>query len=370
MSEPKVVINEFLTFVQNKSDVLDELSILQICASNFTDQEIENGKTELYSHLVDGPRLMRRQGEDKKKKNIKDVIKTLKEAEPDTLPIFVAKDLNRLPPVTFDHVDVTRLLKDLAIMKSEILAIRNDTASKAELSQLQTNLSNELGVLSNTLLSKKQDKSEHPTKSNSTPKNNSKNSQKSLPLVHTPRPPPESPEPVHTPSYRDIVHTSHSQGNTKRGNADSWTHRRTGEDRAAAAKCSGAVDSQAKTSDTDIDGFITVTHKKKNTQKNMRGTRVNSCRILVNEPKIFIYLSRAKKTTTEQDITDYIKEMGETCISVESLQQYREVDFNSFKISISVSQLDTFLNKDFWPNGLVFRRYRERVVRTENKKTL
>ncbi|VVC97648.1 unnamed protein product [Leptidea sinapis] len=97
-----VIINEFLTFVQNKIDVLDELSIVQICATNFTDSEVESGKSALYNACGDGVRNIQRKGEDRKKKN-------MKEFDPDAQPTFVARDLSRLPPVSFDHVHPTNI---------------------------------------------------------------------------------------------------------------------------------------------------------------------------------------------------------------------------------------------------------------------
>ena len=86
---------------------------------------------------------MTRKGEDKATMNIKDIIKLLKETDPSVQPAFVAGGL-RLPPVTFDHVDVTRLLKDLAIMKLDLQNIRNDTVSKTEIMNLQTKISSDL----------------------------------------------------------------------------------------------------------------------------------------------------------------------------------------------------------------------------------
>lgn len=114
----KIIINEFLTFVQNKIDTIDELSIVQICASDFTDAEFESSKNLLFDAI--GQKAIQRKGEDKNKKNIRDVIKLLKETDPLLQPTFVARNLNRLPPVTFDHIDVSRLLKDMVLLKTEL----------------------------------------------------------------------------------------------------------------------------------------------------------------------------------------------------------------------------------------------------------
>lgn len=126
--------------MQNKIDFLDELSVVQICATNFTDCEVEAGKSILYELIPDGSRCVQRKREDKKKKNIKDVIKLFKETHPTKQPSFVAKNLDKLPPVTFDHVDVSRLLKDIAYLKAEIMTLRNDSVSKFEMSELETKI--------------------------------------------------------------------------------------------------------------------------------------------------------------------------------------------------------------------------------------
>lgn len=75
MANREVKINEFLCFVQNKIDILDDLSVVQICESNFKESVIENGKSELYGLIPESGRCILRKGEDKKKKDIKDVIK-------------------------------------------------------------------------------------------------------------------------------------------------------------------------------------------------------------------------------------------------------------------------------------------------------
>ncbi|RVE52249.1 hypothetical protein evm_003039 [Chilo suppressalis] len=41
------------------------------------------------------------------------------------VPTFVAKELHKLPPVTFDHVDVTRLLKDINLLKANLADVVN-----------------------------------------------------------------------------------------------------------------------------------------------------------------------------------------------------------------------------------------------------
>ncbi|KAJ2937390.1 hypothetical protein O0L34_g16575 [Tuta absoluta] len=221
----KVLINEFLTFVQNKIDVIDEMSIVQICVSNFTEKEIDEGKTLLFTSLPpdDVPRLIHRKGDDKNKKSTRDVIKAFKETDPKSHPTFVTKDRNRLPPVTFDHVDVTRLLKDLVILKTEISNLRNESVSKSELSNFEASMKGDLSSLHSCLnntksqrrRSKKQDNSFMSTPRSPAGDKREKqrvrsqsidnNEGKFGPLVEVTHTGTLSPESVYTPTYRDMI---------------------------------------------------------------------------------------------------------------------------------------------------------------------
>lgn len=51
---------------------------------------------------------------------MEDIIELLKGMDPEQVPIFVARDLQNYPPVNFDHVDVTRLLKEILVLQKEV----------------------------------------------------------------------------------------------------------------------------------------------------------------------------------------------------------------------------------------------------------
>ncbi|KAF9418621.1 hypothetical protein HW555_004587 [Spodoptera exigua] len=102
-----VVINELLCFLQCKIDVISEICLVQICETNFKEADISTAKNILFEAANC---RSSRKGDGKNKRSLQDMIKVLKETEPASLPTFVAKDLHRLPPVTFDYVDVTSLL--------------------------------------------------------------------------------------------------------------------------------------------------------------------------------------------------------------------------------------------------------------------
>lgn len=125
-----IVINELLSFVQNKIDVMDEESLVRICSTSFSDVDIENAKSLLCDSLAKRKKV--RRGEGGARRSLHDIISLIKETDPEETPIFVAKELQKLPPVTFDHVDVTRLLKDIIVIQKELRSIQDNYTSQTQ----------------------------------------------------------------------------------------------------------------------------------------------------------------------------------------------------------------------------------------------
>ncbi|PZC81932.1 hypothetical protein B5X24_HaOG211718 [Helicoverpa armigera] len=120
---------------------MDEISFVPICESapNFKEADITTAKTILFEAANCRSTI---KGDGKNKRLLQDIIKVLKETEPASLPTFVAKDLHRLPPVTFDYVDVTSLLKDILVLKQNIHCIQTDYVKASELFQLHQEIEN------------------------------------------------------------------------------------------------------------------------------------------------------------------------------------------------------------------------------------
>lgn len=74
---------------------------------------------------------------------IHDIISVFKVNDPDVLPVFVARDLEKLPPITLDHLDVSKLLKDLMIIQTEIKNIKSSYATVEQLETLKRDCLNE-----------------------------------------------------------------------------------------------------------------------------------------------------------------------------------------------------------------------------------
>lgn len=133
-SQSNIVINELLCFVQNILDVMDEESAVKLCASSFSSKEIGTAKHLLFKSLSTIARnVAKRNNKDHKK--LRDIIYVFKNTDSDITPIFVAKELLKLPPITSDCVDVTKLLKNIVVLKSEV-----NNLKKIDLPTLRTDV--------------------------------------------------------------------------------------------------------------------------------------------------------------------------------------------------------------------------------------
>lgn len=140
-----IVVCELLTFVQNKHEVMDSESLVRICVSAFNSAEIENAKYLLFQAITTELRNIKRKRNSKEGKSTKDlfdIVNIFKQTSPEKIPVFVARDLNKLPPITFDHVDVTRLLKDIIVIKQEIANIKDTYVTLDQLLQAKNEISN------------------------------------------------------------------------------------------------------------------------------------------------------------------------------------------------------------------------------------
>lgn len=117
-----VVINELLAFLANVLDYMDEESIHQLVTSSFSVENITRAKSLLFESLPSTKRMpvRRKEGKKRKSRDLDDIISVMKATNAEMFPIFVAKDLHMLPSVSFDHVDCTRLLKDISRLQTQI----------------------------------------------------------------------------------------------------------------------------------------------------------------------------------------------------------------------------------------------------------
>lgn len=122
---------------------MDEISIVKLCMDSFSGSEISDAKQLLFQSIDTSVKNVSRRKE-VERRDLEDIICAFKNTEPDQTPIFVAKELHKLPPVTFDHVHVTRLLKDIILLQTEVKHIKQTYATSEELLE-QKNIVNTSG---------------------------------------------------------------------------------------------------------------------------------------------------------------------------------------------------------------------------------
>lgn len=351
-----LVISELLCFLQCKIDVIDEISLVQICETNFKESEIVTAKSIL-SEAVNCRST--RKGDGKGKRLLQDIIKLLKETEPSLLPTFVAKDLHRLPPVTFDYIDVTTLLKHILTIKQDIHCIQSDYVKASELFKLQEELQSI--------------KSKSHLKDSCEVDSSVAVSTEPAQVLRLPAPSaPRALLPLRTraPTVGSGASAASPKPSAERLSRNTATHSKQQQSncmpRTSSPVCTLEVNTVKDTS-TD-DSFTTVVNKKtkyRKINKNQQGKAVlTSSKIKIVPRQSFIYASRFVTETTEDDIKEFINDCGHTVVKVEKLTQFKETTFSSFKITVEQEQEKTFLDASFWPRGIVYRKYIERRIST------
>ncbi|KOB66379.1 Mutant cadherin [Operophtera brumata] len=137
-----IVICEVLAFIQNKIDVMSEESIVRICTTSFTTEEIEQAKSLLFESITTTKRKITRKRDGRSQRDLFDVISVFKETDPDETPNFVARMLQRLPPVLWDHLDATRILRDILVIQSDLKALKETCVTVDKLEEVKSDLFN------------------------------------------------------------------------------------------------------------------------------------------------------------------------------------------------------------------------------------
>ncbi|KAI5632051.1 hypothetical protein NE865_15234 [Phthorimaea operculella] len=397
-----VVVDELLAFVQNKLDVMDVVSLEQICLTSYSDVDIYTAMVHLNEtaepkHV----RLTMRNKEGSGKKNIRDIFRVFQNEDPDDVPTYVARDLNKLPPVTFDHVDVTTLLKDIVLLKSDIKDLKQkwETAEEAsaelrrELTSLRgqhtaasapppaacVNMQRGVAVQHETApVSNSTRPATHQQQTDklrvSDPAADTKSGNNTLP------PPPPRPEPALHPDaapfvpgrQKEVPPQRTRRPRRKRQPAPPITPK--GMQKVNAAAKEKNVASKAI---VDEEGFILAESRKRRLRRNRnkRGTvSAESTTLKAAEPLAELYVSRLDCNTTPEDIMQHVQKMcqlrqelpwtpGDSTVYIRRLESKIATNFRSFVLSGPRKVVCELMREDFWPQGVVFRRYRPPVQR-------
>lgn len=398
-----VVISELLTFIQNKIEVMDEVSIQQVCTTSFSAEEISEAKVLLFDSIPTSARKVNRKGSGKSQRDIEDIICLFKESEPDVVPIFVARNLNKLPPVTFDYVDASKLLKDILLIREDITKLQNSCATVDQMMQIKNDLENlksaslvnnfdyvnrkrgacqlndsfcdsgPMGILPQThddlfqhesSFTAPGDKaSELPLKVLPSYAQSVKSAAKTMetatgrsnccdvPVVMTSR------TPVSTVGIdAQLTDTMHCSSLSVAGECAKG--RVTLENKNIVLSCNKQQQNVNIHERKENDWQVKEKKKKKNRKYiNKTGCANNVQNFKASESKVPVFITNVHRDTKEQDITNYIKEKTGEQVSLIKLSQRIERGYNAFKLFVPLYKLNLFLEEKLWPKGILFRRF-------------
>lgn len=360
-----IVICELLSFIQNKIDVIDNESLIRICVSAFREEDVVSAKELLFSSLKTNQKKISRRKEGKKQRDLEDIICVFKVTEPDLMPIFVARDLQKLPPVTFDHVDVTKLLKDLLIVRAEINEIKGNYATVHQLDELKTELGSSrlpASLLTCNINTNKRggyllDSGPVGLPPDNTAMTGSSNSER-----------------AESPKYRSLAHT-YTEGDKLSAHAPVNSTLLENEmcTEIESTVCHAELKQTMKPTMAETvrngewrplmkptDEWITVQKRRYRNRfagRTGKATTNMSEKFKAADMTVPLFISNVNKETAVEDICQYIKKKTEQVVSLEKITMKTEKPYNAFKLLVNKSKLETFLDDQMWPDGITFRRF-------------
>ncbi|XP_026729527.1 uncharacterized protein LOC113495128 [Trichoplusia ni] len=370
-------------------DVMDEDSLCRICVTSFTEEDITTAKSLLFDSVPTTKRKIQRKRDGKAKRDIDDIICLLKETDPELIPIFVARDLQILPPVLFDHLDCTRLLKELQLMKREITDLKESKEQYVTTQQLES-VKNDIKHL------KSSDKDIPQTKTkcggcmllNEFEDSDSFNtiiSAPTSPLLHSSRVVGRLDKnvegrsmsignnggvPVINSATSDEKAMTHRSGNVSALSAEALatdcvtavghTAVLDGEHVGKQPTFANVVRSEKNVVSQDNDGWTLVQRKFRNQRfAGKKGSAVIKPEEKFKAAEIMLplYISNVSKGLSVDDIVSYIRGKSRLLVKVEKLTMKIDKEYDSYKIFIPKHKEDIFMRDDFWPDGISYRRF-------------
>lgn len=364
-----IVINELLSYVQNKISISDEETLVRICASNWTSEQIVESHSLLFESVSTSLRKISRKGKGKEDRLLYDILNFFKVTEPDIIPVFVARDLEKLPPITFDHLDVSKLLKDLALVQSELKLIKSSYVTIEQLEAFKQDRQNlhksppfsavkinmkrgayrDSGPIGLSML----DESDVISGVSSF---NCPNDENNLAEGSS-----------DTPAVSKTQRAAVSLAADAECDESPQQHNKPASDQRPCKQLTGGTtsshknESYADTVKSNIEW--TVVRKKGRKSKNRVEGKTGCC--VVNPEEMFraaerhipLFITNVHKNTSESDITRYICKMTKETVKLEKISIRRECDYKAYKFFVAQNKLSMFLDEKIWPQGIIFRRF-------------
>lgn len=398
-SNCNIVICEVLAFIQNKIDVMSEDSLVRICSTSFSVEEIENAKSLLFESVTTSKRKRTRRREGRMHRDLFDVISLFKETDPELTPTFVARDLQKLPPVHFDHLDATKLLKDILVIQKEIQTIKESYVTEDKLNEIKNELYN---LKSASLVNNNFDL--HNAEGHINTKRGGGILTNSYYLDSSPIEPPYC-------SHAEVSIANHEHerscatataaatgldtgdrrvefvvrnfstaalnGNTfapaqtvdpaaERGSCMQYSHKAAstpepngvGSTNKLLAKVVTA-EGEWKAEEPNEQWILAQRKRYRNRFSTVEGKARNSAdqKFKAADIRVPLFVNNVDKTTSENDIVDYIYNKTQVRVMLHKIKSKVQRQYSAYKMLVPNAKLTLFLDNALWPEGVAVRKF-------------
>lgn len=381
-----IVIDELLAYMQNKLSLIDEPSLVRICASVFTVDEIRNSKRLLFDAIPTDMRRIVRKNSGKEIRDLEDIIGLLKTTEVEVIPTFVARQLDRLPPLTLDHLDCSKLLKDLTRLQSEIEAVKTSYATLRQLEDLRSDMqklkfdslaqtpvcnvnmkrgawnkraawnmdSGPVGLsMHNSTMERTNESTQHKTNEF---QNDNTNNQKEIGYIHGGNQ--QSGEMSHT----SPAAASYGARPIPTDDQLTGSDGRTGAQPKSTVNTNNSQNTHEDEVEDDGEGPWKVQTKRKSKLNHRFGGRMGAAskccgKFKAAEKKLPIFITNIHKDTVESDIVDYIRSKTKETVSLKKIVMKKQTNYNAYKFFVAENNIQLYLDEKMWPQGIIFRRF-------------
>jgi len=358
--------NELLAFVVSKlNHTMPPVTLVQLCSQFYTDEEIIAASKLLYDTCAvnDDPRHRKRQGVNRKKATMEDIVSLIERKGGDLKVSFVALDVNNLPAVSFDSLDVSVLLSKIEGNNAEMNLLKASVASMSDTIQMQSEVCRELADTMKVLKQRPINTEMHST-------------EPTLELPHTARLTPTAPPQECAESTASIVTSASSAASIPTA-----PPQEIGESTMIFNKCNSLENDGKLISDEEMATAMgaysdVVRHGQRKVQPVIRvsnkaaakkekgkannaviGKGVNiGFRAKAKSKFANVFVSRLEPELTKEQLKSYLDKLLHVDCKVEYVKQLEW--YSSFHIESECPDPQAFMSCDIWPEGAYVRWWR------------
>ncbi len=372
-----IIVSELLCFICNKINTVPRDTLRELSIEFYSNPDIEMAKKILFDAM--NKRYNVRKGSQRKISHFYDIYDFLIVTEPDSLPLFVALDLNNIPQLTGANPDTASLMRNLNNLSSQFTIMSTDLTSQI------TSLSSELSAVNGRFNSLRhewdnwydwdQGRSDNlltisdnlpGTNSgdpNNTPSYEPHETLESLPIVTND----ESLRPIPTDASFNLREQSAANSGDPNNRLNEPLEYQTVPGEYSFAK---AVSSSIPTHisaptqrppSRKLQNQPTSTRPRPRTKPTI-GTlprQRSNLTVISRNPTRDIFITRLGPETRDSDIVRHVKTLVGCQAVVEKLDTKYD-SYSSFCITVSADFSDVLLGPHIWPEGILVKPFRRR----------